>query len=67
MFLVTGFDTESELIQAYDEAKVETDDYTSADFETTSPVLAGIIFENEFINDTFPKNIKVKHVHCTLI
>ncbi|ODM97667.1 ATP-binding cassette sub-family A member 3 [Orchesella cincta] len=55
----TGFENEDELLEAYDQAKNE-DESASADFETTSPVLAGIVFENDFDDGGFPKNIKYK-------
>ncbi|CAL8074946.1 unnamed protein product [Orchesella dallaii] len=55
----TGFENENELLEAYELAKNE-DEGSSADFETTSPVLAGIVFENDFDDGDIPKNIKYK-------
>lgn len=57
---VTGFTTEDELLDSYTVTKVDENGNVSSEFETTSPILAGIVFENEFIDGAFPKNIKVK-------
>lgn len=58
---MTGFDTEKELIDAYqrDSGSVEADDNFIDILLASSPVLAGVVFEGDFENGEIPKDLKV--------
>jgi hypothetical protein len=43
-----------------DGGKAETDDNLIDVFLATSPVLAGVVFENNFTQESFPTNLRVK-------
>ncbi|OXA56781.1 ATP-binding cassette sub-family A member 3 [Folsomia candida] len=59
---LTGFDTEKELIDAYqrDSGSVEADDNFIDILLASSPVLAGVVFEGDFENGEIPKDLKYK-------
>lgn len=54
---VTAFDTEEEMVEGYTISAKRVNH--TADPDATSPVLAGITFEN--INGSFPSDIRVRH------
>lgn len=61
-YAVTGFTTEEKLVEAYIQSANAAVINSSADFESTAPVLAGIVFADNFINNSFSSNIKVKAI-----
>ncbi|ODN05940.1 ATP-binding cassette sub-family A member 3 [Orchesella cincta] len=55
--LVTVFETEEEMVEGYTMSAEKANVHQSVDFEATTPVLAGITFENNFINGSFSTDI----------
>lgn len=48
------------MVEAYKKSADNTNIHQSSDFEATTPVLAGITFEN--INGSFPTDIRVSFI-----
>ncbi len=59
MISVIGFTTEKELVDAYIASANVAVINASTDADSTTPVLAGIVFTNNFINGSFPADIEV--------
>lgn len=58
-FLVTGFASEEDLVKSYIKTANDEIIRSSADFDSTAPVLAGIVFSDIESNETFPSQIQV--------
>lgn len=57
--IVTGFASEKELVAAYQTSAESFETNASNDFDATAPVLAGVVFESNFTNASFPSEIQV--------
>jgi len=60
-YLVTGFETEEDMHEAYNLAAKNLNAHTTLDYESTVPVLAGVAFSGDYDGaNVFPPNIEVR-------